>query len=310
MRKTLFFALLMYSFPAFGQRPCFENKEHPLPPLSGETKKVYESKLAEAKTIYEKDSSDADAIIWLGRRMAYLGEYQKAITIFTRGILLFPNDARMYRHRGHRYITLRCFDKAIEDLKKAASLTEGKPDETEPDGLPNAQNIPVSTLQTNIWYHLGLAYFLKYDYLKAETAFEKGLAVSKNDDMYVAMANWLHKTLLNIGKKQEADSVLNSLSTSLNPIENKDYITILYFFRHSPAANEIDRYMDAVISRITKDTLNVQAATLYFGAGFYCLHKKMPEKGKQFFEKAIATGQWAAFGYIAAEAELFLDTVF
>ena len=37
-------------------------------------------------------------------------------------------------------------------------MIAGKEDSIEPDGMPNPQNIPVSSLHTNIWYHLGLAY--------------------------------------------------------------------------------------------------------------------------------------------------------
>jgi hypothetical protein len=37
------------------------------------------------------------------------------------GIGQFPKDARFYRHRGHRYISSRCFDLAIKDFKKAKS---------------------------------------------------------------------------------------------------------------------------------------------------------------------------------------------
>ncbi len=165
MRKSLVFILLLVSTNIFGQLNCFENKEHPLPALSEQTKKLYESKLAEATADYKKDSTNADAIIWLGRRTAYLGNYKEAIAIFTKGIVLHPQDARFYRHRGHRYITLRCFDKAIADFEKAATLIKGKPDEIEPDGIPHAQNTPTSSLQSNIWYHLGLAYFIKGEYL-------------------------------------------------------------------------------------------------------------------------------------------------
>ena len=63
----------------------------------------------------------------------------------------------MYRHRGHRYVSIREFDRAIADLEYAATLIEGTEDEIEPDGMPNAMNIPVSSLHSNIWYHLGLA---------------------------------------------------------------------------------------------------------------------------------------------------------
>ena len=84
-----------------------------------------------------------------------------AIAIFTKGIQQFPEDARMYRHRGHRFITLRQLDLAIDDFKKAAQLIEGKEDEMEPDGMPNPRGIPTSSLHSNIWYHLGLAYYLE-----------------------------------------------------------------------------------------------------------------------------------------------------
>jgi len=46
-----------------------------------------------------------------------------------------------------------------------------KPNQIEPDGLPNAKNIPISTLKGNIWYHLGLAYYLKGDFENALWAY-------------------------------------------------------------------------------------------------------------------------------------------
>ena len=52
-----------------------------------------------------------------------------------------------------------------------AELTSGLPDEVEPDGLPNAQNIPTGTLQFNIFYHLGLAHYLKGDLAAALDAY-------------------------------------------------------------------------------------------------------------------------------------------
>lgn len=33
--------------------------------------------------------------------------------------------------------------------------------EFEPDGIPNALNPPLTLPHRNIWYHLGLAYYLK-----------------------------------------------------------------------------------------------------------------------------------------------------
>ena len=120
-----------------------------------------EENLASAKAVFDNDPSSAEATIWLGRRTAYLGRFRDAIAIYTRGIERHPSDARFLRHRGHRYITVRELDRAVADLSKAAALVKNRPDETEPDGQPNAKNIPTSTLNTNIYYHLGLAHYLR-----------------------------------------------------------------------------------------------------------------------------------------------------
>ena len=87
--------------------------------------------------------------------------------MFSKGVAAHPNNPRMYRHRGHRYITTRQFDRAIADFEKAATLIKGTPDEIEPDGAPNPTGKPRSSLHFNIWYHLGLAHYLKGDYQKA-----------------------------------------------------------------------------------------------------------------------------------------------
>jgi len=297
MEKIFVFILLLISLNTAGQQACQENKPYPVPVLSEESKKELENKLAEAKENYAKDSSDADNIIWLGRRTAYLGNYREAIGIFTQGIKLHPRDARMYRHRGHRYITLRCFDQAIADFKKAASLIKGKPDEPEPDGLPNAKNIPTSTLQSNIWYHLGLAYFIKGMYRKALMAYRECLKVSKNPDMYVATANWLHLTLRRLNKSKEADALLNTVSADMNLIENTDYHKILMLYK-----TETD-FADP-LSFLEKEKAGLGLASFGFGMGCYLLFKGDKENARKIFEKIVGSNQWASFGYIAAEAAL------
>lgn len=306
MRIYFLFIGLIGCLCTTAQVECFENKTWPMPQLSEAAQKTYSTKLAEARLEYEKDSMNADAILWLGRREAYPGNYKKAIDVFTRGIALHPNDARFYRHRGHRYITLRCFDKAIEDLEKAVALIQGQPDETEPDGIPNEKNTPVSTLKTNTYYHLGLAYFLKGEYEKAQKVYYSGIVASKNDDMLVAMVNWLYITLITQGKTEIAANFFAIIPRTPKLIENGDYLSLLYYYVHNPDKSEIERYTHTLLPRTAagKDSMGVSAATLFFGAGYYAKLKGMPEMSRLFFEKAIATKQWSSFGYIAAEAAL------
>src|SRR6185295_645182 len=106
-------------------------------PPTGEQKTRLEADLAKAQADYDRDPSSADAAIWLGRRLAYLGRFRDAIDVFSRGIAKHPDEPRLYRHRGHRYVTVRKFDEAIADLRKASQLVAGRKDEIEPDGAPN-----------------------------------------------------------------------------------------------------------------------------------------------------------------------------
>ena len=86
-----------------------------------------EAKLAEARAAVERSPGDPDALLWLGRRLGYLGRYREAIATFSRGVRMHPEDARFYRHLGHRHITVRELDLAIADLEKAATSTTASP---------------------------------------------------------------------------------------------------------------------------------------------------------------------------------------
>ena len=157
-----------------------------------------------AQTNYESDPNDADNIIWLGRRIAYAGDYRLSIETFSEGVKKFPKDPRFYRHRGHRYISIREFNRAISDFETAAELMQNLPLQVEPDGLPNAQNIPLTSTQGNVWYHLGLAYYLKQDWPRALTAFRNGYNLGGYDDNLVSTGHWIYMILRRMGNEEEA----------------------------------------------------------------------------------------------------------
>ena len=254
-----------------------------------------EQNLANAQAVYNQDTTNADAIIWLARRHAYLGHYQQAIDIFTRGIALHPADARFYRHRGHRYITLREFDKAIADLQKASDLRKGMADEVEPDGAPNKYNIPVSTLHSNIWYHLALAHYLKHDFAKALPAWQESMKWSTNDDMKVASADWLYMTLRRLNRTEEARQVLRPITKDMKILENDAYHRRLLMYKGELKPED-------VLSVDTDDA--VQLATYGYGVANWYLYNGQREKAFELFRKIVQGKNPAAFGYIAAEVEL------
>ncbi len=263
-------------------------------PIGADSREQMETNLARVRAEYEQHPNDPHAIVWLGRRTAYLGRYREAIEIYTEGIRKHPNNPEVYRHRGHRYITLRELDKAITDLNRAGRLIAGKPDEVEPDGQPNEQNIPTSTLQSNIWYHLGLARYLKGDFARAERAYAEGLKVSKNDDMLVAMANWHYLTLRRLGRDEEARELLARIRPEMDIIENHAYHKLLLLHKGAVSPDE-------VLSGAESD---VDRATLGYGVGIYYLLNGRSDKARALFEGIVAGPLWPAFGHVAAEAEL------
>ena len=266
-------------------------------PLSGETKARYERELAEAKAAYERTPTNADSIIWYGRRLAYLGRIREAIDVYSRGIVLYPENAWLLRHRGHRYVSVRELDRAAADLERATKLTEGKPDEVEPDGQPNAQNTPIGTLQSNIAYHLALAYYLKGDFARPLPVYRKELADARNDDRRVSTAHWLYMSLRRLGRDREAAEVLVPIRRQMNVIENDTYHRLLLLYK-----GELP--VDSVLSVGPSGEMSVTDATGAYGVGNWHLYNGRRADAERVFRRILAGGQWGAFGYIAAEAEL------
>ena len=296
MRKCILpFLFGAISSTTFAQTQNCEDKQYPAPSLSDSLKKVFETNMRSAEKKYKADSLNDEHIIWYGRRLAYLGNYKEALAIYTRGINLHPDNARFYRHRAHRYITLRCHDNAIADLRKAVELIGNQIDEIEQDGIPNEKNFPTSTLHTNIYYHLGLAYYLKGDNRQALLAWEKCLDIADNDDMKVATLNWLNLTLRKMGRQKDADQHLKGVSNEMEIIENHDYYTILAMYKTNNEAKLLEK---------TQSQQTLSNATLGFALGAYYQIKGEKDKAKELFQKVVAGNQWSSFGYIAAEAEL------
>lgn len=291
----LAFLFAAISSSAVAQKQNCEDKQYPAPLLSDSLKKVHEVNLRAAEKKYRADSTDDEQIIWYGRRLAYVGNYKDAISVYTKGINRHPDNARFYRHRAHRYITLRCYDNAIADLQKAVELTRDQIDEIEPDGIPNEKNIPTSTLHTNIYYHLGLAYYLKGDNRQALLAWEKCLDLADNDDMKVATLNWLNVVLRKTGRQKDAEQRLKAVSKDMEIIENHDYYNILLMYKTNDENKLVEK---------TQNQETVSNATLGYALGTYYQLKGEANKAKELFEKVVAGKQWSSFGYIAAEVEL------
>ena len=264
-------------------------------PATIANKQKLDADLAQAEKAFAANPGDAEALIWVGRRLGYLWRYHDAVAMFTRGIELHPDNAKFYRHRGHRYLSLRQFAKAQADFEKAAQLIKGQKDEIEPDGAPNPAGQPRSTLQFNIWYHLGLAYYLQGNYAVAYDAYVECMKVSNNDDSVTATSDWMWMTLMRMNRKAEAAKVLERITPKMDILENGSYHRRLLMYK---GLEKPEALLDTAVADDTT------IATQGYGVGNYYFVTGNLAKAREVFQKVTSGGGWNAFGYIAAEADL------
>jgi tetratricopeptide (TPR) repeat protein len=227
----------------------------------------------EAEKKLAADPKNVDLIIALGRAQATVWRYQDAIATYTRGIEAAPDNAMLYRHRGHRYITLRQFPSAVTDLARAAKLNDKDFD---------------------IWYHLGLAHYLMGDFDKAAAAYEKCRAVVQKDDSLIAVSDWLYMTYRRAGKQKEAERVLERITPDLKVEENRSYFDRLLFYKGLKKESDI----------LTDKLTDLEIATVGYGLANWHLYNGERDKARQLFERITSGKYWPAFGFIAAETEL------
>ncbi len=248
----------------------------------------------EAKKTYEANPDEIDAIIWYGRRTAYLGRYIDAITIYSQGIEKFPKEPRLYRHRGHRYISIRKFDEAIADFEKAGELIQDTKNEIEPDGMPNAQNIPVSTLHGNIWYHLGLVYYLKHDYEKAYDSYLKCRQSGELPDNIVSSTHWLYMIQRRLGNTELANELLEPINAKMDVIENQSYHDLCKLYK---GLIPPDSLLQTGTGSPSNDAVSYGLANWYF-------YNNEKQKAAKIMKDIVESPSWSSFGYIAAESDL------
>lgn len=175
---------------------------------------------------------------------------------------------------------------------------EGKELIIEEDGMPNKLNIPLSNIQFNVWYHLGLAHYLKGDWEKALEAYTECLKVSDNDDLMVATLDWYYMTLMKMGKIAEAIEAIAVVTPNMTIIENDAYYKRIMMYKGQVAPENLLN-VDA-----NEQDQRLQYVTQGYGLGNYYLNKGDTAQAERIFQNVLDTGYWSAFGYIASEMEL------
>ena len=115
------------------------------PERSAPTERWLQLEIDAATAKWHLAPSETSAI-WVGRRLAYKSMFPEAIAWYEGAIETYPESYRLRRHVGHRMLTLRRIDAAVEILTAARELAAqlGLP----PTGLAPATLLPIDGLAT------------------------------------------------------------------------------------------------------------------------------------------------------------------
>ncbi len=228
--------------------------------------------IARAESALAADPRNVERIIQLGVAQSGVRQYREAIATFTRGLTIAPNDAMLYRWRGHRYLSVREFDRALSDLTRGSRL---------------------DSTNYGIWYHLGIVRYAGGDFAAAADAFARAQRRPPDAAELAGSTDWLWMSLSRAGRTSEAQAMLDRHPDSL-PATNA-YAQRLRLYR-----GQINP--DDVIT--AGDTGDVAVATLCYGVGNWYLVRGDTARARTWFERSVRSGGWPAFGFIMSEVEL------
>ena len=260
------------------------------------------SNLETARARFERDPTSVDATVWYGRRLAYLGRFDDAIAIYTRGLRVHPNEPHLLRHRGHRLISTRRFEAAERDLERAAAAaSDAQLRATEPDGIPNARGIPLTTLGHNVYYHLALARYLQGDYAAAARAWERGLDYGDNPDVRASAGHWMFLALCRTGPDGPAVALARLRTLDIRPdddiVENHSYHTLCLIHLGLRDAAEVT---------VAAGADSPGDAALGYGLCDHLRRHGETERARELATQLVERGHPSAFGTLAAQRDLGL----
>ena len=228
--------------------------------------------VARAQAALSSDPRNVDKIIALGVAQSGVRQFREAIETFTRGLAIAPNNAMLYRWRGHRYLSVREFDKAMADLTRGFQL---------------------DSMNYGILYHLGIVRYARGDFAGAADAFRRAQPLAPEAGELAGSTDWLWMSLSRAGRTAEAKAMLDRRPDSL-PVSNA-YAQRLKLYRGEITPESV---------MTPADTADVQASTLAYGIGNWYLLRGDTARARTWFERSIRAGGWPGFGFIISEIEL------
>ena len=228
--------------------------------------------VARAERALAADPGNVERIIQLGIAQSGIRQFREAIATFTHGLAIAPSNPLLYRWRGHRYLSIREFDRAMDDLTRGSRL---------------------DSTNYGIWYHLGIVRYARGDFRGAAEAFARAQPRAPNADELAGATDWLWMSLARGGRTAEAKAMLDRRPDSLPT-------AVAYAQRLRLYRGEVGP--EAVFT--PADTGDVTVATLSYGIGNWYLVQGDTSRARTWFERSVRSGGWPAFGFIISEIEL------
>src|SRR5437660_11492945 len=144
--------------------------------------------IARAESALAADPQSVERIVQLGVAQSGARQFREAIQTFTRGLTIAPNDAVLYRWRGPRYLSVRQFDRALDDLTRGSRL---------------------DSTNYGIWYHLGIVRYARGDFPGAADAFARAQRRPPDAAELAGATDWLWMSLSRAGRAAEARAMLD-----------------------------------------------------------------------------------------------------
>lgn len=228
--------------------------------------------VARAERALAAEPRSVERFIQLGVAQSGARRMREAVETFTRALAIAPDDAMLYRWRGHRFISVRQFDRSMADLTHGYGL---------------------DSTNYGILYHLGVLRFVRGDFHAAADAFARAQRRAPDGAELAGATDWLWMALQRGGRSAEAAAMLARRPDTLQT--TAAYSKRLKLYRGEIGPDELFA---------ASDTSDVDVATLSYGLGNWYLVSGDTTRARAQFERAIRSRGWPAFGFIAAEAEL------
>jgi tetratricopeptide (TPR) repeat protein len=231
--------------------------------------------LAAADRAIAQAPADGDAHLFRCRALAGLRRHEEAIAACTEAVRLKPDNPDALRDRGHYYLNLGRIEPGLTDLKRAESLTKS---------------------DRGIYYHLGMAYYLRGDFASAATAFGACSKNSSDDGAKIECQAWQYPSLRRAGREEEARRLLGSITARSLAGHPGNYLDRLLLFTGARSEQAV------------ADTMSVEGAlsetTVGYSLGLWHLLQGRPGQARAYFQRVLATGYTTSWGYRAAASDV------